>query len=277
MKHTWKITTALLGLFLLAQLIGLVIINNYVTYDITIKEGEKVVKKNWEALPYEIERPEFEEETSYIPIIILILVATGIILLLVKLKAFLFWKAWFFLSVWFCLIIAFGAFLQELYAVVLAFILAILKIFKRNMVLHNLTELFIYGGIAAIFVPILNLLGVSILLILISIYDFIAVHKTKHMVSLAKFQTKSKLFAGLYIPYGKKKTAILGGGDIAFPLMFTAVVLGIHGISALIITLTSTLGLAYLFWKSEKGKYYPAMPFITAGCFVGYFVIRLIL
>ena len=107
MKHTWKITTALLGLFLLAQLIGLVIINNYVTYDITIKEGEKVVKKNWEALPYEIERPEFEEETSYIPIIILILVATGIILLLVKLKAFLFWKAWFFLSVWFCLIIAF--------------------------------------------------------------------------------------------------------------------------------------------------------------------------
>ena len=80
-----------------------------------------------------------------------------------------------------------------------------------------------------------------------------AVWKSKHMVKMAKFQTKSNIFAGLMLPYQKKtgkvvsavtktekkesaphtaiekkkelKTAILGGGDVAFPLLFAGVVL----------------------------------------------------
>jgi len=39
--------------------------------------------------------------------------------------------------------------------------------------LNNFTEIFIYGAMGAIFVPILNLFSVSLLLIFISIYDFI--------------------------------------------------------------------------------------------------------
>jgi len=31
----------------------------------------------------------------------------------------------------------------------------------------------------------------------------------------------------------------------------------------------ATLGLAYLFVAAEKRKFYPAMPFITAGIFAG--------
>ena len=276
MKHTRNVTVLLLGLFFLAQLVGLAIVNNYVTYETVVKDGETVVEQNWEALPYAIERPEFEQDTSYLPLILIILFASVIVLIIAKLKAVMFWKAWFFLSILFCLVIAFGAFVGEVPALVLGTLFALLKVSRKSVVGHNFTELFIYGGLAAIFVPVFNVWSISVLLILISIYDFIAVHKTKHMITLAEFQSKAKLFAGLLIPYGKKKTAVLGGGDIAFPLMFTAVLYGLYGVNALLVTVTTTLSLGYLLWISEKNKFYPAMPFVTVGCFVGYVILLLL-
>jgi hypothetical protein len=47
-------------------------------------------------------------------------------------------------------------------------------------------------------------------------------------------------------------------------------------IPALLIVLGATLALAGLFYASKKGKFYPAMPFITAGCFVGLVIAYLI-
>jgi len=38
---------------------------------------------------------------------------------------------------------------------------------------------------------------------------------------------------------------------------------------AILVIAGATLGLAYLFVVSEKKKFYPAMPFITAGIFLG--------
>jgi len=148
------------------------------------------------------------------------------------------------------------------------------KTFKNNFYIHNFTELFIYGGLAAIFVPVMGIAAMIIVLVVISVYDFIAVFKTKHMIKMAKFQTKIKLFAGLYVPYGKK-AAILGGGDLGFPLLFSGVVFRSYGWISLIIVLTSALALSYLLFKSEKNKYYPAMPYLTIGCLIGYGIIRL--
>jgi len=195
--------------------------------------------------------------------------------------------------VWLALTFAFGAFLPGVIAFILAVLLAAYKIFRPNIYIHNLTEMFIYGGIAAIFVPVLNVASAAVLLILISIYDAYAVWKSKHMIKLAKFQTQSKVFAGLFIPYMKKtktkpkaakivkqkkiKTAILGGGDIAFPLLFAGAVLKTTPfLTTLIIPVAVTTSLLFLFLKSEKGKFYPAMPFLSVGCFVGYGIIALI-
>ena len=47
----------------------------------------------------------------------------------------------------------------------------------------------------------LTLKQASILLVLISIYDMIAVWKSKHMITLAKFQLDTKSFAGLAMNY----------------------------------------------------------------------------
>ena len=124
--------------------------------------------------------------------------------------------------------------------------------------------------------------------LLISAYDIYAVWKSKHMVTLAKFQTSSKVFAGLSIPYKmpkkeakkktgkvvkieKIKTAILGGGDIAFPLIFAGVVMKQVGfLTSLIIPVFVSAALLILFIKSKKDRFYPAMPFLSFGCLVGY-------
>lgn len=122
------------------------------------------------------------------------------------------------------------------------------------------------------------------------------------MVKMAKFQTESKVFAGLMLHYSLpkkaneakskkvksiRKSAILGGGDIAFPLLFSAAVMehliidaGLPQASALlqamVITVLATAMLGLLLLKSQKEKFYPAMPFISIGCFVGYGILWLL-
>ncbi len=257
MKHTLQVTLLLVLLFVLAQLIGLGITARY------LEEG---------TLPYGIERPDVEENTAYIPILIAIAIATGLALLIIKFNALSLWKAWFFIGLLFTLLIAINAFLPQYIALVLALGLTIWKLFFPNVYIHNSTEVLVYGGLAGLFVPILSVFSITILLIVISIYDMFAVWKSKHMVSLAKFQTKARVFAGLMVPYHRgKKVAILGGGDIGFPLLFAGVILKTSGwLDATLVVLFSALALFGLFLYSKKNTFYPAMPFISAGVFIGY-------
>ncbi|MAG20154.1 hypothetical protein CL618_01845 [archaeon] len=256
MKHNVIVTLIIIGLFLGAQVMGLVILNKY--------DGKE--------LPFNLQRPEFKEKASSVSLLISVLIITALAFLLIKFQARKLWMVWFFLSVFFTLMIAFSVFFNEYVALGLAFVLALLKTVKNNVYLHNFTELFIYGGLVAVFAPVLSVSTVFILLILISIYDMIAVWKTKHMVKLAKFQTKMKVFAGLLVPYGKKM-AILGGGDIGFTLLFAGVVLLSTGwIDALIIVLSVSIALGLLLFLSKKDRFYPAMPYLTVGCFIGYFI-----
>ena len=299
MKHTLKITMLLVGIFFITQIVGLVITNQYIDHKKIVETG----KVEFEPLPYDIERPQVKESTSFIWIIAAILIGTVIFLILIKYKIFKVWKFWFFLAVFSTMAIAFSAFLPQLIAAVLAFVFSILKIYKPTTIMQNLTEIFIYGGLAAIFVPIINLFAAFMLLILISIYDIIAVFKTKHMIKLAKFQAKSKIFAGLLIPYKKmpeaieekgminkkaKKSmiAVLGGGDIGLPLIFAGVVMKglmlknteIAGfLKTLIIPVFVSAALLFLLTKGKKDKFYPAMPYLSVGCFIGYLIIFLFL
>ena len=84
--------------------------------------------------------------------------------------------------------------------------------------------------------------------------------------------------------------AILGGGDVIFPIIIAGVLLktaiinlpfglpqfvgGIY--SALFAVAGATLGLTYLFFWAEKRKFYPAMPFITVGIFLGILIAWLV-
>ncbi|MFC1722658.1 presenilin family intramembrane aspartyl protease [Nanoarchaeota archaeon] len=292
MKHSLVITLIIVALFFVSQIVGLAITNQYVAErDVNETTGE--VNITYKSLPMDLERPEVEESKSYIFIILAVLIGTALVLLLIKFKAHKVWKVWFLLSVTICLFVAFSAFVWHVAGLILAIIVALWKTYRPGVIVHNLSEIFIYGGLAAIFVPIMNIWSAVILLVVISIYDMIAVWQSKHMIKMAKFQTKSQVFAGLSIPYkfpsrkkGKKKgkgkkemvkSAILGGGDIGFPLLFTGVVMkqvGFLKVTLLSVVVTGALFL--LLYYAKKDRFYPAMPFISMGCFVGYALILLI-
>ncbi len=256
MKHSIKVILVLVLLFLAAQYIGFYINYRYLTQE----------------LPLSIQRPEINTQISFLHSFFVILFMTIIILLLVKFKLNRIWKAWFFLTVWLTLTISLSVFFSEKIAIAIALIGTIFKVIEPDIYVHNLTELFIYGGLVALFAPLFSIFSVITLLFLISIYDMIAVWKTKHMIKLAKFQTSMKVFAGLLVPYGKQKAAILGGGDIGFPLLFTVVLFKYVGYKALIVPLFVSLSLFMLLLKGKKNKYYPAMPYLTTGCLIGFLI-----
>jgi len=312
MKHSLRIVVLLILFFFLSQVIGLFVVSKYLQVqevsktDLLTNETYIVNETVALELPNNIARPEFESSTAFIAYLVAaILITTILFLFLVKFRTFMLWKIWFFFAVFLCLTVALASFIPNILATAIGLILAFWKIFKPNIFVHNITEVFIYGGLAAILVPIgiVNVSAMIILLLVISVYDAYSVWRSKHMVKMAQFQAQSKIFAGLLVPYKKEKkdevkitskgkvkiegikTAILGGGDIAFPLMFAGAVLKslmigslfyIAFFKTLIVPLFAGVALLLLFVKGREDRFYPALPFLTAGCLIGYGVLLLV-
>lgn len=307
MKHNVKATIIILSMFLVAQFIGLYVVDSFAS-ERNI-DGEIVPVLDSKTLPYGMHIPEIEEEKDYgvtfSSIVVSFVIAILILFLLTRVKAKFVMRIWFLLVTILALGISFTAILPavkyaSLIALVLAVPLALGKIYGRNFLLHNFSELLIYPGIAAVFVPLLNFWTVIILLVLISLYDMWAVWKSGIMQKMAKFQMDElKIFSGFFLPYVSKKqkekikkirekikkkkisekelkkkgikvnVAILGGGDIVFPIITSGVILKTWGIfPAILVIFGALIGLGLLLIYSKKKKFYPAMPFITAGMFL---------
>ncbi len=304
MKHNLKITLLLLAMFVLAQVVGIYVANSYLpeTIQVMNETSGEMINVSQYNLPYGLDPPEdVSPKTSLTSIVIALIVAILLLFTLMKFKAEIVLKVWFTVVVILGIALAINAFIinipsSALIALVIALPLGVLKIFHRNIYLHNLTEILIYPGIASVFIPILSIWTVVLLLVLISLWDMYAVWKSGIMMKMARYQMENlKVFSGFFVPYiGKKEramiskmkemklkgkmkknkkfkvnVAILGGGDVVFPIILAGVVLRTLGIiPALVIALGATVSLALLFYFGQKGKAYPAMPFITAGCLI---------
>lgn len=130
------------------------------------------------------------------------------------------------------------------------------------------------------------------LLLIFSVYDFVAVYKTKHMVLMAKEMIINKVILGFIIPknvrYFKDKLSqvkpggdfmILGGGDVVFPCLLAVSVIPGGFLRALIVVLFSSIGLLFSYWlfaaqKGPKGQPgpIPALPPIALFSVIGYFI-----
>lgn len=129
---------------------------------------------------------------------------------------------------------------------------------------------------------------VVLLLILFSIYDFIAVYKTKHMIKMVKEMVESQAILALVVPpdiSGFKesikevrpggKFLILGGGDMVFPLLFSVSLVPFGSIKALVVALFSLIGLffSFFFFISQKRRQpIPALPPIALFSIIGYWI-----
>lgn len=315
MKHDVKITIFLIFLFILTQFIGLYVVNHY--SPVRVVEGGQIQNVTAPELPYGMETPKIEKESDYkiffYGVLIAFMFAVLVLFLLTKFNLGIVLKIWFLIVITLALSIFLYAVIPQfkysaVVAVAIALPLAFIKLFKRNFFIHNITELFVYPGISAVFVPILNFWTVIILLILISIYDMWAVWQSGIMQKMAKYQINTlNIFTGFFIPYSsgklrlklrnlkekakgrmkkvkvKMNIAILGGGDIIFPIIASGVILKtgakylpfglppfIGGFMPAVFTIGgAALGLSTLLILSEKKKFYPAMPFITGGILIG--------
>jgi len=212
MKHNWKITAIIILMFLLTQFVGLYVVNHYSS--VKIIDGEKVIVDS-PKLPYGLDNPQVEKEIDFLKmlpsIILSFVMAILILLFLTRTRSDIVMKIWFFIVVTLALSITFNSFIpafkfSTILALAIALPLSLLKIFKRHFLIHNSTEIFIYPGIAAIFVSILNIWTVVIILLLISFYDMWAVWHSGIMQKMAKYQIeKLNVFSGFFVPYLSKK------------------------------------------------------------------------
>lgn len=228
------------------------------------------------------------------------LVATSVIFLIVRFLKFdqrktLIFKALFILAVFGSGMLFLSVWISDFYALLLMVILVIWWL-KAPLVLNqDLCLILGMAGAGSVFGLRLSPNVVIILLIIFSIYDFIAVYKTKHMIKMAKEMIKSRAILALVIPQtisdlqsGLDKLEpggrflILGGGDIVFPLLLASSLVPSGILNSVIVVIFSLIGLFtsfYLFMfqplaPEGSRRPIPALPPIALFSIIGFLVIK---
>ena len=285
MKHPTVVAIWIVSLFFSAQIIGLIVLQKYMV----VEEGRIAYLGMPSFFGLPVERPEVSPTVMASLIWGGLLIGTLLVFLLLKHGFLLVWKFWYAFAVMLCLAIAFGSLFYSPWPSILALFFGLWKILKPNVIIHNLTEVLMHSGLAVLFVPLLSVKSMLVVFVLVAFYDAYAVWKSQHMIALAKFQAKAGMFSGFLLPYHvphkkivrkiegrrvmlhKFQTAILGGGDVAFPLLFAGVVQQEFGfLSALSVAVCTAVALFGLLFLSKKGHFYPAIPFLLAGSLVGF-------
>lgn len=184
-----------------------------------------------------------------------------------------------------------SAWLPDIISLILIIILILWWLKKPSILIQDLCIIFGIAGAGSILGLSLNPQILVFLLIIFSIYDWIAVYKTKHMVRMAKKMIESKAILALVVPQNFPgfqeslgevrpggKFLILGGGDIVFPLLFAASLIPFGILDSLIVALFALIGLSFsfFFFISQKvRKPIPALPPIAFFSIIGYLITKL--
>jgi presenilin-like A22 family membrane protease len=170
------------------------------------------------------------------------------------------------------------AFIPEIGTLALALIL-----FKYpEWYVLDATGLIIGGGAAAIFGISLGILPVLLLMVILAVYDAIAVYKTKHMVALAEsvidlrmpilFVLPRKWSFSLTKGDEMEDAFFMGLGDAIIPSVlvvssFVTYELATPTLGALVGTL---VGYAVLSTIAGRGKPHAGLPFLNSGAILGF-------
>ncbi len=164
---------------------------------------------------------------------------------------------------------------------------------KRPTILNqDLCLILGMAGIGSILGLSLDPLMVALLLVFFSIYDFIAVYKTKHMIRMAKEMIESRAILAFLIPPDISgfreslekiepggKFLILVGGDVVFPLLFATSLVSQGILDSLIVATFSLIGLfaGFYFFTTQKVRQpIPALPPIALFSIIGYLITKIL-
>lgn len=192
--------------------------------------------------------------------------------------------------------------LPQAASITMAVIAGLAWLFFARVWLHNLLLLVALAAAASVFGYLFSPLTFMIFMLVISVYDVVAV-RFGYMVWMSDKLSESTSLPAFVFPRslhdvsiklqavsfselrkeeaGKREFAILGGGDIGFPLMLAVAVYFEYSFnSALMVGFCALLGImgAFLFqafWL--KGKPMPALPPITLFSLIGYLIARFVI
>jgi presenilin-like A22 family membrane protease len=246
--------------------------------------------------------PEVPATSSLIPILLYFAVligVVGLVLFFIPLSAlkYLFRVLFALLFVWGVFIL--GVFWLPLWAsVILAFAMGLAWLFFPRVWLHNLVMIIAVASVAAVFGRLISPWTAMIMLGALAVYDFFAVrfgymlwmaNKMSQTAALPAFilprHGTEMLSRVIHVDLGKvaetkpedRAYSVLGGGDIAFPLLLTASVYFARGLGPSLVIASFTLCglvLAYLIQSFIlKGRPIPALPPIAALALVGLLVV----
>jgi presenilin-like A22 family membrane protease len=282
--------TSIVTLFVLAQLIGVFTVTQAVTVNETVDVASTGLG----------ERPPIEGWQSVAYLVGGILLSTALILYIAKKNWVNIWKYWQSLATGIAVYLAASTFTPPRIATLIGAASFLARLKTTNQYVNNAIELVMYAGITVFLAPIFTVKTALALLAIMSVYDAYAVWKSKHMVTLAEFTRRTKRFPGLttgkqpsqinhspptHSPEENRSSfSVLGGGDILFPLLFTATLYietVTNGVSpliallyALITTTGATTGLIALYATSDGESYYPALPYLTTGVYAGFLAVH---
>ena len=218
-------------------------------------------------------------------------IATSLMLIFLKLC-----KGKFLFEFFFAGAVIFGAqgplgiLFEKTSAFFIAVTIVVLRFAYPRIWTQNLAIILGIAGIAASLGMSVEPLMALLILVLLSIYDIIAVYKTRHMVKLFKGMAKKGAVLALILPknfskwFGKFKIiepknenefVFLGTGDLALPLFFavSAFSLGVEFSLAIIAGAIIGFAVDHLIFMTQKKKNpIPALPAVAFFSIMGYLV-----
>ena len=175
-------------------------------------------------------------------------------------------------------------------------IMVLLMIFKNEWYVVDAAGFFLVSGVASIWGVVIGVWASVAFLIVFAIYDYIAVYRTKHMVSLARVAVNEKLPLLFVFPgekgvklkdlnlgeggqKGDRKVLLLGFGDMVFPsiMVVSSAIYGQADFMPFLLfpLIGSIIGMAVLLF-TKVSKPAPGLPMINSGAVSGFLLAFLI-
>ncbi|MEM4326903.1 MAG: presenilin family intramembrane aspartyl protease [Candidatus Diapherotrites archaeon] len=167
-------------------------------------------------------------------------------------------------------------------AIMIGAIIVITKNIYKNSLIKNFVSVIAVAGTSAIIGVSIGTIPALTLMIILAIYDYIAVFKTKHMVEMAK-KLSGKNLAFTYEIQGNERKYELGTGDIVIPIVFAISVMHEAMLKnyanptylAGIILISSIIGLIITFEiLTKQKKPLPALPIQVVCMIIVYLMIK---
>lgn len=219
-----------------------------------------------------------EHGVSSLPLFVLyILIGAAIFLILIRLRIELLFALLEILVISVTSSILFYAFIRPFIpdallamalSAMLGIALAAAKHFAR--ILKNAAAVLSSAGAGAVFGFTFSFLASLLFFMLMAVYDYIAVFRTRHMVSMAReiirHDMSFTVTAKEKLPSGRESRLDLGTGDLALPVMVEVSAYQIHPALSLITMLGAAAGVSFVLAYAWRRKVFlPAIPFIFSG------------